>query len=385
MRKKILVIDDSALLRRVMCDIINSDSNLQVVDTCKDGVEGYEKLKNNTYDGVILDVNMPRMSGLELLEKLKADNIKAKIIIVSTVARAESQITIRALELGAIDFVEKPLNIIEAKGDVFKNRLLVILNNSIVSDGVGKTRRKDFTQQSVSFPPKASSTRRERQSDNSCVEKFKPVEVSSDKRHQKIRPSKGAKNVLIAVACSTGGPKALQRVVPYIPSEIDAPIVIVQHMPKGFTQSLAESLNEISKVSVKEAENGEVLKKGVVYIAPGGNHLEIKKVSDSSHKIVFNDMPAIGGLKPCANVMYDSLITSGYDKIVCVVLTGMGADGTAGITSLASKKPVYIISQNEQTCVVYGMPRAIALTGLVDEVVPLNDVANCITKNVGVK
>ena len=168
MRKKILVIDDSALLRRVMCDIINSDSNLQVVDTCKDGVEGYEKLKNNTYDGVILDVNMPRMSGLELLEKLKADNIKAKIIIVSTVARAESQITIRALELGAIDFVEKPLNIIEAKGDVFKNRLLVILNNSIVSDGVGKTRRKDFTQQSVSFPPKASSTRRERQSDNSC-------------------------------------------------------------------------------------------------------------------------------------------------------------------------------------------------------------------------
>ncbi|SER55354.1 chemotaxis-specific protein-glutamate methyltransferase CheB [Lachnobacterium bovis] len=379
MKKNILVIDDSALLRRVMCDIINSDSNFQVVDTCKDGVEGYEKLKNNTFDGVILDVNMPKMSGLELLEKLKKDGIKAKIIVVSTVSRADSQVTIKALELGAIDFVEKPSNIIEAKGEDFKNRLITILNTSFYGSSAGRVRRKNNVQAPVTPP-----NRQVRPVDPK-IERFRPVEVSKTSNNRKIKPSKGAKNTLVAIACSTGGPKALQRVVPYIPSGLEAPVVIVQHMPKGFTKSLAERLNEISKVKVKEAENGEILKKGVVYIAPGGNHLEIKKVSDTSHKIAFNDMPAIGGLKPCANVMYDSLITSGYDKIVCVVLTGMGADGTAGITSLASKKPVYIISQNEQTCVVYGMPRAIALTGLVDEIVPLGEVANSITKNVGVE
>ncbi|WP_022747913.1 chemotaxis-specific protein-glutamate methyltransferase CheB [Lachnobacterium bovis] len=379
MKKNILVIDDSALLRRVMCDIINSDSNFQVVDTCKDGVEGYEKLKNNTFDGVILDVNMPKMSGLELLEKLKKDGIKAKIIVVSTVSRADSQVTIKALELGAIDFVEKPSNIIEAKGEDFKNRLITILNTSFYGSSAGRVRRKNSVQAPVTPP-----NRQVRPVDPK-IERFRPVEVSKTSNNRKIKPSKGAKNTLVAIACSTGGPKALQRVVPYIPSGLEAPVVIVQHMPKGFTKSLAERLNEISKVKVKEAENGEILKKGVVYIAPGGNHLEIKKVSDTSHKIAFNDMPAIGGLKPCANVMYDSLITSGYDKIVCVVLTGMGADGTAGITSLASKKPVYIISQNEQTCVVYGMPRAIALTGLVDEIVPLGEVANSITKNVGVE
>ncbi|SFG00898.1 two-component system, chemotaxis family, response regulator CheB [Lachnospiraceae bacterium C7] len=380
MKKNILVVDDSALMRRVMCDIIDSDSNFQVVDTCRDGLEAYEKLKKNKYDGVILDVNMPRMGGLELLEKVKADRIRTNIIIVSTVAKRESEITIKALELGAIDFVEKPSNIIEAKGEDFKRRLLGILSHALKttsrSSSITRDRIKNTTRESTS---QITSRRTEKVPD-----RLAPTEATTIPR-EKIRPAKTANKILVAIACSTGGPKALQKVVPFIPSNLNAPVVIVQHMPKGFTGSLADRLNDISKVSVKEAENGEVLKKGVVYIAPGGKHLEIKKVADSTHKISFNDMPAIGGLKPCANVMYDSLITSGYDKIVCVVLTGMGADGTKGITALASKKPIYVISQNEATCVVYGMPRAIALTGLVDEVLPLENVAGSITKNVGVK
>ena len=149
-------------------------------------------------------------------------------------------------------------------------------------------------------------------------------------------------------------------------------MVLVQHMPAGFTNSMANRLDEISKINVKEAENGEILKKGTVYIAPGGKHMEVKKCPDGSHKIVYNDMPPIGGLKPCANITYDSLRTCGYDQVVCVVLTGMGADGTNGILELS------------KTCVVYGMPKAIAETGLVNEVVPLTEVANSITKNVGV-
>ena len=155
-------------------------------------------------------------------------------------------------------------------------------------------------------------------------------------------------------------------------------------MPAGFTKSMAVRLDEMSQVTVKEAEDGDVLKNGVVYIAPGGVHIEVKK-KGSSHVISFNDMPPIGGLKPCANIMYDSLCNCDYDEVVCVVLTGMGADGTNGILSLGKSKPVHVISQNEATCVVYGMPKAIYKSGVVDEVVALADVADTITKNVGVK
>ena len=162
-------------------------------------------------------------------------------------------------------------------------------------------------------------------------------------------------------------------------------MVLVQHMPAGFTKSMADRLNEVSPIHVKEAADGDVLQKGTVYVAPGGRHMEVKKCPDGSHKIRLNDMPAIGGLRPCANITYDSLRDCGYDEEVCVVLTGMGADGTNGILSLAKSKPLYVIAQDAASCVVYGMPKAIAETGLVDEVVPLTEIANLITKSVGVK
>ena len=148
---------------------------------------------------------------------------------------------------------------------------------------------------------------------------------------------------------------------------------------------MADRLNEVSPIHVKEAADGDVLEKGTVYIAPGGKHMEVKKTADGRHKIQLNEMPPIGGLRPCANITYDSLRTCGYDEVVCVVLTGMGADGTNGILSLAKSKPVYVIAQNAQTCVVYGMPKAIVETGMVNEVVPLTEIAQTITKNVGVQ
>ena len=190
---------------------------------------------------------------------------------------------------------------------------------------------------------------------------------------------------VLAFTHLAGGPKALQSVIPYLPKNLDAPMVLVQHMPAGFTKSMADRLDEVSPIHVKEAEDGDVLMKGTVYIAPGGKHMEVKRQPDGSHRIRLNDMPAIGGLKPCANITYDSLRDCGYDQVVCVVLTGMGADGTKGIVSLARKKPVYVIAQDAASCVVYGMPKAVAEAGVVDEVVPLNDVAKSIIKNVGVK
>ncbi|MCI9137518.1 MAG: chemotaxis response regulator protein-glutamate methylesterase [Lachnospiraceae bacterium] len=358
MKKNILIVDDSALMRRLVCDIINSESTFQATDVCKDGLEAYEKLKTNSYDAVILDVNMPRMDGLELLEKLQQDDIKATVIMVSTLTVKDADITIRAMELGAVDFVTKPCNIIEAKGDEFKGSLLRVLKAVIKSDNVKENMTAGLKAQ---------------------AEKPAPVKI------QQAPKAVGGKNKLVALACSTGGPKALQSVIPYLSQNLDAPMVLVQHMPMGFTKSMAERLNEISEIAVKEAEEGDILKKGCVYIAPGGKHMEIQKKPDGTHVIRLNEEAPIGGLRPCANVTYESLRNSGYDEIVCVVLTGMGSDGTGGILSLKQKKNIYVISQDAQSCVVYGMPKAIAEAGVVDEVVPLTEVAQTIIKNVGVQ
>lgn len=350
-KRNILVVDDSALMRRVICDIINSEETFQVTDTCRDGLEAYEKLKANKYDGVVLDVNMPRMSGLELLERLQKEKIKATVIMVSTETTKDAEVTMLAMERGAVDFVEKPMNIIEAKGDTFKERVVSVLKAVLSTTKVNQS----------SMAGAGRITLR-----------------------KTVQPVKGG-NKIVALACSTGGPKALQSVIPYLPKNLDAPMVLVQHMPAGFTKSMADRLNEVSPIKVKEAEEGDILEKGKVYIAPGGKHMEVKKCPDGRHKIQLNEMPPIGGLRPCANITYDSLRGCGYDEVVCVVLTGMGADGTNGILSLAKSKPVYVIAQDAATCVVYGMPKAIAETGIVNEVVPLTEIAQRITKNVGVQ
>lgn len=210
---------------------------------------------------------------------------------------------------------------------------------------------------------------------------FEDILLLDDRSIQRVLRDVENADLELALKSST---EELQSVIPFLPAELLAPVVLVQHMPAGFTKSMAERLNELSQVQVKEASNGEVLKNGVVYIAPGGTHIAIKK-SGASHVISFNDMPPISGLKPCANIMFDSLTSSNYDEVVCVVLTGMGADGTNGILSLGKSKPIYVIAQDEKSSVVYGMPRAIYEAGVVDEVVTLSDVAKAITKNVGVK
>lgn len=352
-KKNILVVDDSALMRRVICDIINTDNLFQVTDVCRDGLEAYEKLKTTQYAGVILDVNMPKMNGLELLEKLQKDGIRATVIMVSTLTTKDAETTIMAMERGAVDFVAKPTNIIEAKGKEFKEQLIRVLTAVLDTEHSKKTAAVETVLKRPMVKPVKNR-------------------VISDKK-------------LVALACSTGGPKALQSVIPFLESNLDAPMVLVQHMPAGFTKSMAERLDELSRIHVKEAEDNEILDKGTVYVAPGGRHMRIQKTTDGRHRVSLSDEPAIGGLKPCANLMYESLCHSSYDEIVCVVLTGMGADGTKGILSLKEKVPVYVISQDAESCVVYGMPKAIAESGAVDEVVPLDKVAQSIMKNVGVK
>ena len=194
---------------------------------------------------------------------------------------------------------------------------------------------------------------------------------------------KASKFGIIALACSTGGPQALHTLIPMLPEHLGVPMVILQHMPSGFTNSLAERLDNMSKIKVKEATNGELLLPDVVYIAQGGKHFEVD--TDRSGNLISKvyDGPPINNLRPNADVMYKSLIDTNIDKVMCVVLTGMGSDGAKGIEALKEKKEIYCITQNEETCVVYGMPRAVELNGLSDASVPLNKIAQTISKKLG--
>ena len=388
MAKKILIIDDSALMRRVISDIIKTNKQYEVADFARDGLEGFDRIVSHPkmYDAIILDINMPKMNGLELLEMLQKNRIQETVIVVSTVAKEGAKETIKALELGAFDFVTKPENFIEAKGEDFKKRILDMLEVATA----GSTKASVISTMPVTQTINTRATslrtfgsaREDRSSAVSMPRTSQPV--MTVKMGNPAAYKKDHANRVVALACSTGGPKSLQQVIPYLPKELDAGVVVVQHMPAGFTKSLAMRLNEISKVTVKEAENGDIITKGTVYIAPGGRHIRLVK-SGSETKVALSDEPPVDALRPCANIMYESLVNSPYDEIVCVVLTGMGADGTKGIKALKEHKKIYVIGQNEAPSIVYGMPRAVAEAGLVNEVKPLEEIADAITRNTGVR
>lgn len=372
--KNILLVDDSALMRRVLCDIIESDKRFHVQDRAVNGLDALNLLSRKTYDAVVLDVNMPQMNGLELLKQLQKRGIQAKIIMASTDTRDGAKVTLDALELGALDFIHKPNNAMECRGGDFGEELLRILTavsemNVPTSTGVGGA---------------------------ASVGRIGPVGITSAVAERKTlstpaAPASSGKAVydagvqIVAIASSTGGPKALQAVIPKLPANLNAPVVVVQHMPPGFTASLAERLNSLSALNVKEAAEGDAVTPGNVYIAMGGKHLNILYVSPGKYTIHYSDEPNREGVKPCANYMYESLMDSKYDRVVCVVMTGMGADGTQGIQNLKLKKKIQVIVQEASTCAVYGMPKSAVNAGLADQTVPLEQIAQEIITNVGVK
>ncbi|MFU0826599.1 MAG: Protein-glutamate methylesterase/protein-glutamine glutaminase [Lachnoclostridium sp.] len=370
MQKKILIVDDSALMRRVLSDIINSDSRFHVEKVATNGLEAFQILvqEHEVFDAVILDINMPKMNGLELLEQMEKNRVKATVIIVSTLAKEGAKETIHALELGAFDFVTKPESFYEVKSDKFKNKIIECL--------VVATK---LYQSSV----KASNIEQPSLNKTGTIESGKQPVIQLAKDNRPFgRTTNGKK--LVVIACSTGGPKALQQVIPQLRKDLGCSVLIVQHMPEGFTASLANRLNEISDITVKEAQDKDVLKDGVVYIAKGGSQMRLVQAR-GTYQLSVTAEPARNGLKPCADILFESLIDSNYSEIICVVMTGMGSDGTTGIRKLKERKNIYVIAQDEATSTVYGMPKVVAEAGLVNEIVPIGQIAYAIQKNLGVQ
>lgn len=372
MKKNILVVDDSALMRRLISDIIKSDERFVISDIASNGLEAFDlvTLHPQKYDAILLDINMPKLSGIGFLEQLNKLHIKHKIIMVSTLAKEGAKETIRCLELGAFDFVTKPESYIQAKDNSFRDKILETLCLAL---NMEYQRQAIHKYEEVKFSDRIgiSTTRKLKELTGKPVMKQPFIKSNCSKK-------------IVALACSTGGPKALQQVIPMLPENLDAPVIVVQHMPEGFTNSLASRLDEMSKMKVKEAEHGEIVKKGTVYIAKGGRQLHLVRKGDA-YQLQITDEPPRNGLKPCADIMYESLLNANYEEITCVVLTGMGGDGTYGIKQLNDKKNIYVIAQDEATSTVYGMPKIVAEAGLADEITPISEVASAIAKIVGVR
>jgi len=278
-------------------------------------------------------------------------------MMASTDTLEGAQVTIECLELGAIDFVHKPNSAMDCRDDEFRNHFLDTLFAVSESNHIVVSERKDSKEEDT-------------------LKKLADLAA----KHTVTKTG----NKIVAIASSTGGPKALQSVIPKLPKNLNAPVVMVQHMPVGFTASLAERLNSLGELMVKEAEEGEKLKKGFAYLSKGGAHMNIVK-SGAEYTIHYTDEPNREGVKPCANYMFESLANTNFDEVCCVVMTGMGADGTEGIKNLKSRgKKIHVITQSEDTCVVYGMPKSAVNAGLSDQVSTLDQIAQEIILNVGV-
>ncbi len=348
---KVLVVDDSAFMRKVITDILNSDDEIQVIATAKNGFDALEKLKSNKPDVVTMDVEMPEMDGLTCLKEIdKLDYVP--VVMLSSVTREGENATLQALENGAVDFITKPVNIFD----------------------ITTVDKKMEIIEKVKVAKKAKSVKR----DTKDVQ----IRVKSDIVKSEAVKIRNIKNI-VAIGTSTGGPKALQDVIPLIPANVPAAFLVVQHMPPGFTKSLADRLNTISEIAVKEAEHGEEIKPGYVYIAPGDYHMLVDRGKDDTIRIKLTQDPHVGGHRPAVNVMMESLSDTGLNNIIGVIMTGMGGDGSEGIKKLKQINKSYIIAQDEKSCVVYGMPKVAVQTGAVDIVVPLKEISNAIMKIVG--
>lgn len=330
---KILVVDDSLLMQRVLIDILQSDPSLSVVGTARNGEEALAKIPQLHPDVVTLDVEMPVMNGLTAVRKIMEIS-PVPVVMISALTQREAQLTLKALEFGAVDYVPKPSGQISLNMESVKSELILKVKTA-ASANVNQT--KLFLSE-----------------ENQSTE---PIRIS-DK--------------VISIAASTGGPPAVTHVLSHLPSNIP-PILIVQHMPKGVTKLFAESLNQSCKFKVKEAEEGDYIQENLALLAPGGFHMVVTK----SGKISLNQDPPVNYVRPAADVMMQSTAEVYGDNNIGVVLTGMGSDGAKGIKAIKEKGGA-TIAQDEKSCVIFGMPNMAIQTGCVDVVAPLDRIPRAI-------
>jgi two-component system, chemotaxis family, protein-glutamate methylesterase/glutaminase len=338
---KVLVVDDSAFMRYTITQRLAQSPEILVVGTARDGQEALELIPSLNPDVVTLDVEMPRLDGLSTLREIMADHPRPVVMLSSLTSQGAVE-TVQALTLGAVDFIAKPSN----KANI----------GAVMEEVVGKIIRA--ARAKVWMVPRNR--------------KFEPAPLpKGGKTTRKLT----AQDRILVIGSSTGGPRALSTLVPAIPGNLPAAVLIIQHMPVGFTRSLAERLDSLSQLKVKEAEPGDRLEVGRALVAPGGFHM----ILDANGEISLNQNPPVHAVRPAIDVTMTSVVQKYGRATVGVILTGMGNDGTTGCTLIHSAGGK-VISEAESSCVVYGMPRSVYEAGVVDVVAPLTDVAAAIER-----
>ena len=355
-----LVIDDSLVFQKIMAEVLRSLPGVEAVDLAGNGADGLAAAARQTPDVVFLDLHLPDMDGLTVLDRMKARWPRLRVVVVSGLTIEGADLTITALSRGAQQFVRKPSGSgFQQSVAMLKAELEPVVNTVRSQLGVAVAAGRPALRPAAPPPPPGVEARAARST----------------------RPH-AAGFWVTAIAVSTGGPEALSRVIPRLPAGYPVPVVVVQHMPPVFTLSLARSLDAKSALTVVEAAEGDVLVAGKVYIAPGGRHLAV--VREGAQAVVrLNDDAPEQSVRPAADVMLRSLARiNGTQRVLTAVMTGMGEDGLAGVR-LVKAAGGWCVTQSEGSCVVYGMPRAVDVAGLSDETVALDDLASRLTTLAG--
>lgn len=371
-KSKLLVVDDSAFMRKLISDFFADHLQVEVVGTARNGKDAIKKIQLLKPDVVTLDVEMPEMNGLDALKEIM-QVCPVPVVMLSSTTQSGTDNTLASMEFGAVDFVAKPSGTISLDLHKIQDELVhkVIEATKIP---IAKLKKPISRTATITNKIKPIQT-------NVAKASFMPkAKVPAIERPtKKVDWNKSSKKIIL-IGTSTGGPRALQEVITKIPANIDAPILIVQHMPAGFTKSLATRLDQLSQIHVKEAEQGDILQKGTAYIAPGGYHLKIRKIGSTFAVVLDQTEPPRSGHRPAVDVMFEDISQySDFDKIA-VIMTGMGYDGSKGLVELKKSGNVIAIAESAETCIVYGMPKAAVETQLVDEVADVDDIAQTIMK-----
>lgn len=358
---KVLIVDDSAFMRKLIGDFLSEQPQIEVIGTARNGEDALKKWRDCKPDVITLDVEMPKLNGLEVLKVIMEEK-PIPIVMLSSTTKEGADITLQAMQAGAVDFVAKPSGSISI--DLHKVKAELV-------EKVISARGANLNKLTI------KSGRQKKLKKSSELENADPLKTPK-LYSPGIKREYNAKRV-VCIGTSTGGPRALQQVLSALPKDIDAPILVVQHMPAGFTKSLADRLDSLSEIAVKEAVDGELLQKGTAYIAPGGWHLEVKSVGTSLAVSLSKSDPR-NGHRPSVDVMFESVARLKDIMKVSVVMTGMGSDGSKGLVEMKKHGFVKVIAESQETSVVFGMPKAAIATNMVDEVTNVEDIAQSIMK-----